>query len=76
MVKAEFYFLFSFKMKNNGNFRDWIFSSFLMVYVYSGTEIDQILSVYITQSAESKSVEIFGLSLAVFVLEAFQFSKF
>ncbi len=42
-----------------------------MVYVYSDTEIDQILTVYRDLSVESKSVELFGLSLKVFELEAF-----
>ncbi len=37
-----------------------------MVYVYSDTEIDQILTVYRNQSVESKAVEIFRLSLVVF----------
>jgi hypothetical protein len=45
-------------MKNNEDIRDWIFSSFLTVYVYSDTKVDQILTVYRKQSVESKSVEI------------------
>ncbi len=47
------------------------FKVFLMVYVYSDTEIDKILTVYRNQSVESKSVEIFRLSLTVFELETF-----
>jgi hypothetical protein len=39
-----------------------------MVYVYSDTEINQILIVYRNQSVESKYVEIFSLSLMVFEL--------
>jgi hypothetical protein len=42
-----------------------------MVYVYSDTEINQILMVYRYLSVESKSVEIFRLSLTVFELETF-----
>jgi hypothetical protein len=34
-----------------------------MMYVYSNIEIDQLLTVYRNQSVESKSVEIFDLSL-------------
>jgi hypothetical protein len=41
------------------------------VYVSSDTEIDQILTVYRTQSKEFKSVEIFGLYLTAFEQEAF-----
>jgi hypothetical protein len=58
-------------MKNNEDIRDWIFLSFLTVYVYSDTKVDQILTVYKKQSVESKSIEIFGLSLTVFELEVF-----
>ncbi len=58
-------------MKNNEDIRDWIFLSFLTVYVYSDTGIDQIVTVYRNQSVESKSVEIFRLSLMVFELETF-----
>jgi hypothetical protein len=48
---------------------------FLTVYVYSVTEIDQILTVYRNQSVESESVESesvdnFGIS-TVFELEPF-----
>ncbi len=42
-----------------------------MVYVYSDTEINQILTVYKNQSVKFKSVEIFSLSLTVFELESF-----
>jgi hypothetical protein len=48
----------------------------LTVYVYSATEIDQILTVYRDQSVESKSIEIVGLSLTIFELEAFTFFNF
>ncbi len=41
-----------------------------MVNVYSDTEIGQILTVYGNLTVESKSVELFGLSLTVFELEA------
>ncbi len=41
------------------------------MYVYSDTKIDQTLTVYRKQSEESKSVEIVGLSITVFELEAF-----
>jgi hypothetical protein len=41
------------------------------MYVYSDREIDQLLTVYRNQSVESKSVEIFGLSLTFFGLKAF-----
>jgi hypothetical protein len=47
------------------------FQVFLKVYVYSDTEINQILMVYRPQSLESKSVEIFWLPLMVFELETF-----
>jgi hypothetical protein len=46
-------------MKNNKGICDWIFQVFLMVYVYSDSEIDQILTVYINQSVEFKHVDIF-----------------
>ncbi len=42
-----------------------------MMYVYSDTEIEQLLTVYRNQSLESKSAEIFGLSLTMFELEKF-----
>ncbi len=72
MVKTEFhFFLFFFKVKNDEDIRDWIFRVFLTVYVYSDTKIDQTLTVYRKQSAESKSVEIFGQSETVFELETF-----
>ncbi len=59
-------------MKNNEDIHDWIFSSFfLTAYVYSDTEVDQIFTVYRKQSVESKYVEIFGLPLTVFEIEAF-----
>ncbi len=57
--------MFLFKMKNNEDIRNWIFASFLMVYIYSDTEIDQLLTVYRNQSVGCKSVEIFGLSANV-----------
>ncbi len=48
-----------------------VFLQVLLVYVYSDTEIDQILTMYRNQTVESIYVEIFGLSLSVFELEAF-----
>jgi hypothetical protein len=45
------------------------FQVFLTWYIYSDTKVDQNLTVYRNQSVESKSVEIFGLSLTVFELE-------
>jgi hypothetical protein len=47
------------------------FRVFLTLYVYSDTKVDQILTVNRKQSEESKSVEIFGLPITVFELEAF-----
>jgi hypothetical protein len=47
------------------------FRFFLTVYVSSDTKVDQILTVYRKQSVESKSVEIFGLSITVFEVEVF-----
>jgi hypothetical protein len=41
------------------------------VYVYSDTKFDHLLTVYRKQPEESKSVDIFGLSVTVFELEAF-----
>ena len=52
------------------------FISFRFRFVYSDTKIDQILTVYRKHPVESKSVEIFGLSLMVFELEAFHFQIF
>ncbi len=63
-------------MKTNKDICNWIFSTFLMVYVYCDTKIDQISTVYRNQSVESKSVENFGQSLTVFESEAFVFSNF
>ncbi len=71
MEKHNSTFLFFFKLKINEDIRDWIFQIFLTVYVYSDTEIDQILTVYRNQSVGCKFVEIFGLSQMVFELEAF-----
>jgi hypothetical protein len=59
-------FCFSLKLKITKIFAIEFFRVFLMVYVYSDTEIDQILTVYRNQSVESKAVEIFRLSLVVF----------
>ncbi len=42
-----------------------------MVYIYFDTEAEQILTVCRNQDMECKSVEIPGLSLTVFELEAF-----
>jgi hypothetical protein len=44
--------------------------------MFTATKFSQILTVYRIQSVESKSVEIFGLSLMVFELEAFHFQIF
>ncbi len=52
------------------------FRVLLTVYIYSDTEIDQILTVYRKQSVGSKSVEIFSLSLTFSKLEAFKFLFF
>jgi hypothetical protein len=71
MVKTEFHFFFSLKWKITKIFAIEFFWVFLTVYVYSDTKIDQILTVYRKQSAESKSVKIFGMSLMVFELEIF-----
>jgi hypothetical protein len=58
-------------MKTNKDICNWIFSSFLMAYVYCDTKIDQILTVYRNQNVESKSVDNFGQSLTVFESEVF-----
>jgi hypothetical protein len=57
-------------MKNNKDIDDEIFSSFYNGVCFSDTTIKQISTVCKNQSVESKSVEVFGLSLTVF-LEAF-----
>jgi hypothetical protein len=59
-------------MKNNEKiFGIEFFRVLLIVYIYSDTEIDQILTVYRKQSVGSKSVEIFSPSLTFSKLEAF-----
>ncbi len=72
MVKQDStFFCSSLKWKITKIFAIEFFRVFLTVYVYLGTKVDQILTVYEKQSVESKSVEIFGLSLTVFELEVF-----
>jgi hypothetical protein len=69
-------FCFSLNTKITKIFAIEFFQFFLTVYIYSDTKVDQILTVHRKQPVESKSVEIFGLSLMVFELEVFSFSYF
>jgi hypothetical protein len=52
------------------------FRVFFSVYVYSATEIDQILTVYRNRSVKSKSVEMFGLCNGFWVRSVFYFKIF
>jgi hypothetical protein len=63
-------------MKNNKNIRSLNFFGVFNSVSLFWHKIYQILTMHRKQSVESKSVEIFGLSLMVFELEVFSFSFF